>query len=156
VILLHSLARLNDRLQDAARDRGATARSLGSAIIRVSAGNQLAPAAADGGKGSFDQDADSREREDVLSLRLEIVDARPSRAVYVQATAAAREESIVDAPQPLELAPAWPAQQPSAALRYGTPEAYRAVAAYGAQRELQAPASRQDDSGSAPRLRMRA
>jgi hypothetical protein len=155
VILLHSLARLNDRLQDTARERGATAKSLGSAIIRVSAGSQLAPAAADGGKGSFDEDADSREREDVLSLRLEIVDARPSRAVYVQATAA-REDSIVDAPQPLELASAWPAQQPSAALRYGTPEAYRAVAAYGAQRELQAPASRQDDSANAPRLRMRA
>jgi hypothetical protein len=167
VILLHSLARLRDRTLDATRDRRAVSKSLDAAIIRLSTAGELGPAAADGGKDSggksskdsFDDGANSHE--DVLSS----LDARAQRALYVRATSSARDESVVQSPQPRELASSWPTQPPSAALRYGTPEAYRAVAAYGAQRELQAPVRRQDDkddqgdkgdNANAPRIRMRA
>ena len=108
------------------------------------------------------QEDDERPADErVLSLRLEIVDARTQRAPEASSEARAAREVERPAPKPAarpnDLSLAWPDPPPSAAAGatlQGTPEAYRAVAAYDAQVQLQSHFRRLDDE--APHIRMRA
>jgi hypothetical protein len=163
--LLNELSRLNDRTLDAGRGRRAADKSPGTAIVRVGPARDQRSAAAKPGDALArprQQEDDERSADErVLSLRLEIVDARTQRAPDTSADARAAREverpAPKPAPRPNDLALAWPDPPPSAAaraIRQGTPEAYRAVAAYDAQVQLENHFRRPDDA--AQHIRMRA
>jgi hypothetical protein len=156
--LLNELARLNDRTLDAGRGRRAADKSPGTAIVRVGPARDQSSAAAKAGDALArprQQEDDERPADErVLSLRLEIVDARTQRAPDASSDAREIERPAPKpAPRLNNLALAWPDPPPSAAARQGTPEAYRAVAAYDAQVQLQNHFRRSDDEAQYIRMR---
>jgi hypothetical protein len=158
--LLTELARLNDRTLDAGRGRRAADKSTGTAIVRVGTAREQTSKPGDALARPRQQDDDERAADErVLSLRLEIVDARTQRAPDASADARPAREVERPAPKPTpvsrpsELALGWPDAPPSAAARQGTPAAYRAIAAYDAQVQLQNQFRHPDDEPQRIRLR---